>query len=171
MEQQTKRERGTGRLYQRGGVWWIAYSVRGKRYRESAHSTNRRDAERLLRRRLGEVQVGRHAPDAERVTFEDLVAMLEADYRANGRRSLDRAQRAVVHLRESFGRDRALNITTDRLTTCAPIVSRAGAARATIAAELAALRRSFTLAVQAGRLLYPPPRSPASSSTTPGRDS
>jgi len=156
MEQQTRRERGTGRVYQRGEVWWIAYHVRGRKYRESARSTSRRDAEKLLRRRLGEVQVGRHVPDAEKVTFDDLIGMLEADYRANGRRSLDRAKRAVVHLRESFGRDRALNITTDRLTTYVADRLEAGAARATIAAELAALRRGFTLAVQAGRLLSRP---------------
>lgn len=150
------RERGAGRLYQRGDTWWIQYSVRGRRFRESSQSSTRRDAEKLLRRRLGEAAIGRHVPDAEKVTFEDLVNCLEADYRANGRRSLDRAQRAIVHLRETFGRDRALNITTDRLTAYVADRLDSGAARATIAAELAALRRGFTLAVQAGRLLSRP---------------
>ena len=153
---QEKRERGAGRLYLRGDVWWVQYSVRGRRFRESSHSTNRRAAEKLLLRRQGEVAVGRHVPDAERVSFEDLVALLEADYRANGRRSLDRVQRAVAHLRKAFERDRALNITTDRLTAYVADRLEEGAARATIAAELAALRRGFTLAVQAGRLLSRP---------------
>lgn len=156
MEPRTKRERGTGRVYQRGDVWWIAYSVRGRKFRESSHSTNCRDAERLLRLRLGQVAVGRHAPDAERVTFEDLVSMVEADYKANGRRSLNRALRAIRHLRDEFGRDRAVAITNDRLTTYIADRLEAGAARATIAAELAALRRGFNLALQAGRLLSRP---------------
>ncbi|MEZ4586106.1 MAG: site-specific integrase [Gemmatimonadales bacterium] len=153
---QQKRERGAGRVYLRGSTWWIAYSVMGRKYRESSGSKDRRKADKLLRRRLGEVMVGRHAPQAERVTFEDLAAMLEADYRANGRRSLDRARRSLAQLRRAFGQSRAVAITGDRLTTYVTDRLAEGAARATVAAELAALRRGFTLAIQAGRLLGRP---------------
>ena len=51
----------------------------------------------------------------ERTTFEDLATMYLNDYRANGKRSLDRAERAVAHLRgtfgETFGENRAMVVT------------------------------------------------------------
>jgi hypothetical protein len=30
---------GRGRIFQRGETWWIDYSFRGKRYRESSENT------------------------------------------------------------------------------------------------------------------------------------
>jgi len=152
----TTRERGEGSVYLRGTTWWAQYCHRGRVFRESAHSTDRRDAVRLLRRRLAEIATHRHAPAAEKVTFEDLARMVEDDYRLNGRRSLRRALQSFQHLREHFGFDRALDITTDRLTGYARSRIEQGAAAATVANELAALKRGFTLAIRAGRLLHRP---------------
>ena len=51
--------RGQGRVFRPkyGGlesqVWWLDYSVRGKRYRESSETTNKTAAQRLLRERIG----------------------------------------------------------------------------------------------------------------------
>ena len=150
--------RGGGRTYQRPGsrFWWIAYSHRGRVFRESSGSTDRRKAEKLLRLRLGEIAVGRHAPDAEKVTFEALATMLGDDYQLNGRRSLKRAKQCLARLREVFGLDRALDITTDRLTAYARGRQEQGAAPATVANELAILKRAYSLAVRAGRLTHRP---------------
>jgi integrase len=134
----------------------VQYSHRGKDYRVSSGAKDRRDAVRFLRKRLGEIATGRHAPDAEKVTFEDLATMLADDYKLNGHRSLDRAERALGHLRETFGFHRALDITTDRLTAYARARMEGGTAAATVANELAALKRGFSLAVKAGRLLHKP---------------
>ena len=41
--------RGTGRVFQRGRVYWIAYYHRGKEIRESAHTEDERKARKLLR--------------------------------------------------------------------------------------------------------------------------
>src|SRR5262245_26026011 len=68
-----KRPRGTGRLFQRGGVWWIAYYHRGQEIRESAKTASEQKAGRLLRERLR--TAGRPefiGPAAERLTFDDL---------------------------------------------------------------------------------------------------
>src|SRR5207302_90298 len=72
---------GTGSLYRRsGGVWWIQYSYRGKVYRESSRSTVRAEATRLLRKRQSEMARGRLVGrEPERVTFNDLVALIRAD--------------------------------------------------------------------------------------------
>jgi integrase len=106
----------------------------------------------LLNRRRGEIASGRYCPDADRVTFEDLTQIIEADYRLQGRRSMPRLQLSLHNLREHFGDERAVQITADRLTTYADARRAEGAALASISAELAALRRAFNLAVRAGRL-------------------
>src|SRR5690242_1587465 len=98
-----KRTAGTGGVFQRGSTYWIRYSFRGRKFRESSHSTQRSDAVKLLRQRLGEMGLGRLVgPDAERTKFEDIAEMLLADYKLNGRRSVNRVEVALVHLREFF---------------------------------------------------------------------
>jgi hypothetical protein len=49
---------------------WVAYSVNGRRIRESAGTSVREEALRFLKKRLGEVSVGRVVtPDVQRVTL------------------------------------------------------------------------------------------------------
>ncbi len=151
-----KRVRGLGRVYQRGKVWWIQYYFRGRLYRESSDSEVPAGAMKLLKRRQGEMGRGRLVgPDVEKTTFEDMAAMLLDDYEVNGRRSRDRAELSVEHLRGHFGHSRALDITADRVS--AYIRCRLATARpATVRLELAALGRMFTLAVRAGRASHRP---------------
>jgi hypothetical protein len=86
----TQRQPDGSMLTKEAAVWWITYSVHGKRTRESSESTNRADAVRLLKRRIGDAQAGKPVgPQIERTTLDDLLAMVEADYKANGRRSSD----------------------------------------------------------------------------------
>jgi len=148
--------RGLGRIYQRGGVWWIQYYFRGKLYRESSGSKVHARAGDLLKRRHAEMGQGRLVgPAVERTTFDDLAQMLFNDYRVNGRKSLDRTERSVKHLKASFGRARVMDITPDRVS--AYIDSRMPAAKpATIRLELAALGRMFTLGVRSGKVSHRP---------------
>ncbi|MGH9344336.1 MAG: hypothetical protein ACRD19_11315, partial [Terriglobia bacterium] len=96
-----KQTRGLGFVYQpvyldkRTGerkiaaTWWVQYSIRGKRYRESSGSSNRNIAIKLLKDRLGAAAQGKPVgPNVDRTRFEDMSRMLVDDYRANGRRSL-----------------------------------------------------------------------------------
>ena len=44
-----RRARGSGSVYRKGRVWWIAYyGPDGRRHAESSESTRKGDAERLL---------------------------------------------------------------------------------------------------------------------------
>ena len=52
---------GTGRIYRRGLIYYIAYRWDGREYRESARSSDRAVAERRLATRLAE-QRRRGAP-------------------------------------------------------------------------------------------------------------
>lgn len=143
---------GTGRVYQRGAVWWIDYSFRGKRYREAA-GAKRSDATALLRRRMAEMGKGRLVgPSEERLMFEDVLKLIETDYKVNGHRSTKRLKGSLKHLRGFFGLSRALDVTTDRIRSYIASRQEEGAANATISRELAALKRAFNLAVQDGRL-------------------
>lgn len=140
-----------------GAVWWVQYYYQGKRYRESSGSTRRADAVKLLRRRLAEIGQGRLVgPDAERVTFENLKTLILDDYRVNARRSLERLGTALKHLGRFFESYKALHITTDRVNAYIRERQEEGAAPASIQKELAALKRAFNLAVEAGLLTARP---------------
>src|SRR5690242_573547 len=99
----TRRGASVGRLWKpadpRTGepcaIWWLDYSIRGKRYRESSKTSGRAEAAKLLRQRLGEHASGRYAANAERLTLEQLVEGFRTHYRLKGRRSLARAERAL----------------------------------------------------------------------------
>lgn len=147
--------RGLGRIYRRKKTkcWWLQYHHRGKLYRESSGSEHRQDAVRLLRKRLAEMGAGRVVgPQPEKVTFEDMAAMVLDDYRVNGRRSADRVGYSISHLRKAFGHDRAVDITTDRISRYVRDRQEAGAAPATVVQEIACLRRMFNLGLRAGKL-------------------
>jgi integrase len=138
-------------------VWWIRWHHRGKKYRESSESTNENDAKRLLKKRLGEAAIGRPVgPQVEKTTFEDLKTILLDEYRANGRRSINRIEDALNHLAGFFTETRAIDITTDRVTAYVAERQKEGAAAATINRELAALRRAFRLARRAKRVAEVP---------------
>jgi integrase len=161
--------RGDGRIFKRrrSPFWWIAYCHRGREIRESSGSTDRRVAERLLRRRRQEVGADHLGlkpfvgPAQERVTFEDLAAAYLQDYAVRGLRSRQTAEARVKQLRRVFGTDRAADITPARLRAYQAARREEGAEAATINRELSALRRMFRLAVAAGRLpaipAFPPP--------------
>jgi integrase len=146
-----------GRVFKRGSVYWIAYYHRGKEFRESSYSDSEKEALRLLKRRIGEVGTGRFTGvREERVAFDELAMGLLTDYQVNKRRSLRSARLSISHLRGFFGRERAIDIATDRIKAYAAKRQQEGAANASINRELAALKRMFSLAVQDGRLATTP---------------
>lgn len=152
-----RRTAGTGGVFQRGAVWWLRYSYRGRKIRESSGSERRGDAVKLLRRRLAEIGAGKLVgPDAERTTFAELKAMVLDDYRLNGRRSERRVRGALAHLESFFTFARVPDITSDRIGAYIRHRQEAGAAPATIRYELACLRRAFNLAMRAGKAAQRP---------------
>jgi len=149
--------RGIGRVYKRGGVWWVEYWHRGKQHRESSHSASQARARKLLKQRLGEINAGRFiGPSEDRLTFEQMVTDLENDYRANGKRSLSTALNSVQHLKGVFGLSRAIDITPDRVKSYQVQRLGEGASRASVNREVACVGRMLSLAVDAGKLARKP---------------
>jgi integrase len=149
--------RGLGRLFKRGSVWWIAYYYRGKEYRESSESESESQARKLLKKRLGEIGSGKLVgPVEEKVTFEEMTQDLLRDYEVNKRKAVKIIEYPINHLRKSFALDKALDITTDRINAHIARRQQEEAKNATINRELAALKRMFSLAIQAGKLSSKP---------------
>ncbi|MGE5304691.1 MAG: tyrosine-type recombinase/integrase [Alphaproteobacteria bacterium] len=96
-------------------------------------------------------------PIEERVTFEEMAENLLKDYEVNKRKAVKIIEYPIIkHLRKSFALCKAVDLTTDRINTHISRRQREGAKNATINRELAALKRMFSLAVQAGKLSSKP---------------
>lgn len=140
---------------QRGTVWYVRISFNGERSERRTDATSESDAERIGRAILADLECGRQTPDAARTRVAELWADLQRDYAINGRRLEDLAKR-WLHLEPVFGRDLATDVTTPRLRRYVERRLAAGAARATVRNELAALRRAFTLGHEACRVVRVP---------------
>jgi len=144
---------GMGRIYQRGRIWWVRYYRNGQEFNESSQSEKEAEAKKLLKKRLGEIALGRFAgPKADKVTLAELAQDLLTDYQIRGRKNQRQVKSKVNHLVAAFGNDRAKSVTTDRIKAYIAKRQEAGAAAAQINRELAALKRMFNLAVQAEKL-------------------
>lgn len=154
--------RGQGRVFrpkvrgQETAYWWLDYSVRGTRHRESSGTTSRTEAQRLLRQRLGARETGRLVGLPDRVLFPQLRELVVRQYGLDGRRSVWRIELAFKHLEGFFATDRAVDITPARVDAYVEWRRGQNAAPATINRELAALRRGFRLGLQKGVLAARP---------------
>lgn len=139
-------------------MWWIKYHHNGKPVRESSKSPNRSTAEKLLRKRLAEIQTDTFIDLSNRkVTIDELYQSLLEDYRANGRGYLKRLeQRWTKRIQQHFGGMKAIALTSDKLKRYASWCREQGLSNATINRDMSALRRAFSLAIEDGRLLRAP---------------
>jgi integrase len=139
--------RRRGRVYLRGGTWWLDFSRNGRRFRipvESAKTEN--DAWDALDARREEVRQGSR-PDIERTRFEQLIERLMAHYEAQGSRTrtFARIHQAADHLGAFFGSAMAREIA-DNVDGYVVSRRREEAAPATIKMELWVLGRAFKVA-------------------------
>jgi integrase len=135
-------------------TWWIKYYQGGRAVRESTGTTKETVARRILRAREGDVERGIPiVPQMGKITFEDAADDLLNDYKTNGKRTRgDTDRRIKLHLAPVFKRKRLISISTADIRAYAVARQEAGAKNGTINRELSALKRMFTLAVQAGKL-------------------
>lgn len=162
------RERGSGSLFReiyrdkKTGqrkvcrTWMMKLWVGGKPLKRSSRTSSRAAASKQLEHWKAQLRQGTYVPDADQTRFEDLATLLLDEYRANGRKSLDRVKAAVEHLQEFFTGWRAQAISTDRILAYVRHRQQQQAANATINRELAALKRMFRLGERAGRIVRRP---------------
>ena len=149
----------TGRdgLYKRPGraAWYCSYALPdGRRVQESTNTTDRHEAEEFRAQRITERGRGTLVVDAKKVTFEDLVALVEQYYAAEQKKSKPYVSAA---LKQAFSGLLANAITTERVRQYKiDRVERDGVSVSTARAELRYLRQAFRLAQQAERLYRVP---------------
>jgi integrase len=138
-----------GSIYKRGEVFWIKYYRHGKPYRESSKGDKITVAERLLKKREGEIAEGK-LPGVyfDKVKFDELAKDFLTDYRINNKDSLAKAERSVRYLKGFFGGLRATDVTTDKIKSYIDKRMDEGLSNASINRELAALKRMFRLGAQ-----------------------
>jgi hypothetical protein len=164
-----KRERGSGGLFQdtyreprtgekrKCATWTMRLWLNGKPIKKPSGTTSRAKSAKLLEKWKAEVLQGDYVPDADKTTFQDLGTLLINEYKANGRRSTDRVEDAVEHLRAFFTNFcLARAITTDRVLAYVRQRQEQGAANATINREMAALKRMLRLGERAGKVARRP---------------
>jgi integrase len=144
-----KRARGSGSIFQNGSaVWWIKFYDRGIARRESSFSTDRKKAEKLLTRRLAEVETRTFIP-RENVRIDELFEGLKSEYTEKNRKTIgDLKTRWEKHLMPFFTRIRAADISTDQIRRYSDMRREQGAARATINRELSIIKRAFHLGLE-----------------------
>lgn len=167
-----RRERGRGHIFRpkfktKDGQkrecpnFWIQYYWCGVAYRENTHSDKITVAEKLLLRRLGQMQAGKFVGTrVEKVRFNELAEDIRRDYRNEKNRSIDRLERSLGYLSRFFGNRRMIEIGTDLIEQYKELRKRqpgdegaheglsTGASSATINRELAALKRMFHLGME-----------------------
>ena len=144
-----------GELRQRGRIWWIRYYRDGRRFEESAKTDKYEKARDLLKEREGDVAKGvPFSPAMGRMKFDEAMTDLETEYTVNKRDSLEHLKRRIkLHLKPWFRGRRMTKITTADINAYVQRRQEQKAAAATINRELAILKRAFTLAIRAGKLL------------------
>ena len=159
MEKPARRQHGTGRLWQKGEIWWMQYYVHGRQIRESSGSRKKIVAERLMEKLQAEKKAGvLRITSAEKLRYEQMRDGLYAKYRNEGHRSLRRSKKdgrewvagVHPHLDEFFSGWRASEITTQAMRDFIDKRMAEGAAKGTINGSLAALSAMFGVAFKSG---------------------
>jgi integrase len=152
-------------------IWWIRYSRDGRSYFESSGSKQRTDAKKLLQSREGDGVKGVPiTPRMGKVRFDEAADDLKNEYKVNKRKSEAELKRRIdKHLAPFFQGRRLSSISTSDVRAyiatrqadvivvrTKPELVTKGVSNAEINRELSALKRLFTLAVQAGKILHRP---------------
>jgi len=153
--------RGNGRIFARGPIYWVAYSVGGKEYRESSGSGDRGEAEKLLRQRMrekGADELGLRkfvAPKNHRLKIHDLLEALGRDYELRGKltpKNKSNLRRAET----AFGHVKAVTLTSQQVDIWIAKRIAEGAAPATINRVTGLVSQACKLAIERSELASAP---------------
>ena len=145
-----KRERGRGSIFYNGktSTWTIKFYHRGIPRCESSHSTDRAVAEKLLKRRLAEVETKIFTPRTN-TKIDELIADMLHEYRREGRKtSRDVQARWKDHLQPFFARLKADDLNTDLVRRYCAKREAEEASGPTINRELAILKHAYHLGME-----------------------
>ena len=138
-------------LYKRGSVWWMGFTHRGRQYRQSTETEDRKLAIRIFDKLKGEIAEGKwfEQPQGERCTFKDLTDKYMAEYSAvNKAESSQRRDKSLFnHLNEAFGHYDLTEITPAMISDYKVQRRGEGVSPRTINYELTVMSHVFTIAM------------------------
>lgn len=139
-----------GGVYQRGKVWWIYYSERGKQRHESSGSDLKHKAELKLKQREGRISEGKASGfTLDKVKWDDLKKLYLNDYKVNKKRTEVHAKILANHLAGHFEGMKVVNITSNQISDYIEKRLEVDEVKpATVNNELTALKRMFNLGKQ-----------------------
>jgi integrase len=148
---QVKRKDGT--IYE-DPIWWAAFYLNGRLVRRSTKTEKKGVARRQLQHWEGNPREA--DPRHDRTTIEELAADFLNDYRTNGKKSLEQAEDRVNRLLKTFGRRKVVSIKTPEIRQYIADRQAEGYANATVNRDMAALKRMFSLGMQAEKIIQAP---------------
>ncbi len=139
-------------LYKRGQVWWMDFIYKGKRYRESTNTEDRKQAQRIYDKVKGQIVEGKwfdRLPGEDK-TLKEMITKYLTEHSARNKapRSYTRDMGISKHLTDFFGDVTLTEITPKRITEYKTRRRVAGASPRTVNYELALLGHAFNLAVR-----------------------
>ena len=147
------RKNGLGTVYQRGKSWVIDYYVAGKRIRETVRAARSESAARAkLKERISQIHTNTFIRYEEKLGFEDLVKMIEDEYRLKQRRGMVTMRVHVKHLRDFFKHRPAISMQPAVIVEYQKHRLEQKASPATINRETACLHHMLQIAYDMGKL-------------------
>jgi integrase len=143
--------RGDGRTFRRGAIFWVAYSLDGREYRESCKTSSEQEALKFLKDRRDELGADRlgtrkmETPQSKRLTIAKLLAELRASLELDGKLSAE----TICHLsraEKDFGNIRAAKLTAKDVDTYIAGRVKDGDRPATVNRTLVYVRQAYSLA-------------------------
>jgi integrase len=147
------RDKKTGEVHE-SAIWWAKFYTHGRMVRQSTETADHAEAKEFIKQKEGEAAAGKPVPtSARRILFSELLEDELNDYRVNGKRSLDDLEiRLEKHVTPFFGHRKATQIRTAEVRAYVVHRQAEGAKNGTINRELTAIKRAFSLGIQAGRI-------------------
>jgi integrase len=137
-----------GTVYKRGDIWWFSFYYKGKKLRQSAKTTKKREAENLLSYYLGQVARGEFTgfEREKSLTLAELLTLSLDEAEMRGLRDVYHMRFRAEHLK-AFFKDAPIEAITEQAIARYVAHRRTQAiARSTINRELAVLRGALRLA-------------------------
>ena len=139
-------------LFKRGSVWWMSFVYKGKYYRKSTETENRKLAQRILNKVKGEIAENRwfEKLPGEEKTFREMIDkyLVEHSARNKAPKSHIRDKGLAKHLLTSFGDSIITEITPKPISDYKTKRREEGASPRTVNYELTLMGHAFNLAIK-----------------------
>lgn len=137
-------------IYKRGATWWLRFSYRGEQIRRSLGTEDKKLAERISHKILGQVAEGKWfdiSKESER-SFGELMDRYMTEHSKLKKRSWKRDEVSLSHLLPFFGDQTLGGVTPGLISQYKSRRLKEGAKPATLNRELSLMKHSFNLALK-----------------------